>query len=572
MPSVASFKRAAGAALALTLTLLAGAQAPVRAQSCTGSFTLNDSTTTGALPQTGRLTPNGVASSCASVKPFPGVADANLRNAKVYNFVNNNNATACITVTLNAGTCAGATAIFSAAYAGYNPGNISQNYLGDIGASPNPTRSYAFNVAANSEFQVVVYNFNVNQTCGGYTLTVSGFGCPPVSNILISEFRFGIDSPAPNPNLDEYIELYNNTDAPLAVTTMDGSAGWALVAADGVTRFVVPVGTIIPPRGHYLGVNSGGYSLSAYPAGNGTTATGDANYTTDIPLISGVALFNTANPANFTLANRLDAVGASSVPFLYRENGLTTFPVSSSGTNYFHVRRMRLGLPQDTGDNQSDFALVTQDSDSTAILGAPGPENSTSPVQRNAQINASYIDPASPASCTDPTLACARVRDTTSDPGNFSTFGTLSLRRRFTNNTGAPVTRLRFRVVDITTRIGGVPTTTADLRVLSSPNITVTTAVGGSLNVQGLTREEPPAQSSGGGLNTSLSAGTVTLGQPLLPGGTIDVQFLVGVEQTGSYRYFVNVEALNNVILPTGPQRGLRKSRMPPAAIKLPGR
>ena len=88
-------------------------------------------------------------------------------------------------------------------------------------------------------------------------------------------------------------------------------------------------------------------------------AAGDATYTTDIPLVSGggVALFNTANPANFTFANRLDAVGFINVPPLYREVGLNRFPVSSSGTNYFQVRSMAAGVPQDTGDNENDFGI-----------------------------------------------------------------------------------------------------------------------------------------------------------------------------------------------------------------------
>ena len=44
-----------------------------------------------------------------------------------------------------------------------------------------------------------------------------------------------------------------------------------------------------------------------------------------------------------------------------------------------------------------------------------------------------------------------RVRDFTSDPANNSTFGTLDIRRRLVNNTGASVTRLRFRIIDLDT-------------------------------------------------------------------------------------------------------------------------
>jgi hypothetical protein len=574
MVFLTTYPTAARIILALILSLVAGGQSLISGQSCTGSTTITGSTENG-FPQTGRLTTNGVASSCAAAKSFPGIADTNTRNAKIYSFVNNTNAIACITVTLDAGSCGG---LFSAAYAPYNPFDISMNYLGDIGASPNPSRSYSFNVAANSDFNVVVYNLSTFQTCPAFTLTVSGFGCPPVSNMLISEFRFGIANQTPNANLDEYVELYNNTDAPLTVTTTDGSEGWALVAADGVTRFVVPVGTIIPARGHFLGVNSLGYSLANY-GGTGAAA-GDVTYTMDIPLVEGggVALFNTANPANFTLANRLDAVGFINVPSLYRENGLTTFPGGTQGTNYFQVRSMATGLPKDTGDNENDFVLTSPTRN--GILGGPGPENLASPIQRNVQIKGSQIDLASPASCTNPTFACSRVRDTTPNPGNLSTHGTLSLRRRFTNNTGQPVTRLRFRVVDVTTHMGftGVPVGTADLRVLTSPTISVFTAGGGSLTVQGLTREEPPVQPDGGGLNTSLSAGTVTLVTPLAPGNSIDVHFLLGVQQTGVFHFYVNVEALT-LPSPPSPQRVPRKTLRPLQAVdegrtdpKLPAR
>ena len=54
---------------------------------------------------------------------------------------------------------------------------------------------------------------------------------------------------------------------------------YGVAASDGTTRCSVPNGTVIPNRGHYLCVNSVGYSLASYPAGNGTTATGDAKST-----------------------------------------------------------------------------------------------------------------------------------------------------------------------------------------------------------------------------------------------------------------------------------------------------
>jgi hypothetical protein len=38
--------------------------------------------------------------------------------------------------------------------------------------------------------------------------------------------------------------------------------------------------------------------------------------------------------------------------------------------------------------------------------------------------------------------------------------------------------------------------------------------------------------------------GTITLGTPLANGASIDVRWLLGIQQTGSFKFFVNVEAL----------------------------
>jgi hypothetical protein len=144
------------------------------------------------------------------------------------------------------------------------------------------------------------------------------------------------------------------------------------------------------------------------------------------------------------------------------------------------------------------------------------------------------------------------VRDLTTDPANNSTFGTLSIRKRIVNNTGNPVTRLRFRIVDITTF--PVPGGFADLRARTSGPVIVSgvndPATCGALptpctvTVQGTTLETPPSQPNGGGFNSSLSAGTITLGAPLAPGGSINVQFLLGIQGTGTFKFFINVEAL----------------------------
>jgi hypothetical protein len=154
------------------------------------------------------------------------------------------------------------------------------------------------------------------------------------------------------------------------------------------------------------------------------------------------------------------------------------------------------------------------------------------------------------------------VRDgAATNPTNAAT-GTLSFRRKFTNTGIDDVARLRFRVVDITTlnSPGYAPNNgQADLRVLSSTDTTVTPSnpfVPGDVTVEGTTREEPPVQITlGGGLNSSL---IVDLADPLSSGESITVQFLVGVQQNGFFRFFVNVEAISTDSIP------------PPALTKTP--
>jgi hypothetical protein len=60
----------------------------------------------------------------------------------------------------------------------------------------------------------------------------------------------------------------------------------------------------------------------------------------------------------------------------------------------------------------------------------------------------------------------------------------------------------------------------------------------------GTTLEAPPSQPNGGGFNSSMSAGTVTLGTPLANGASINLQFLMGLQQTGNFKIYLNIEAL----------------------------
>ena len=62
--------------------------------------------------------------------------------------------------------------------------------------------------------------------------------------------------------------------------------------------------------------------------------------------------------------------------------------------------------------------------------------------------------------------------------------------------------------------------------------------------IQGTTLETPPAQPNGGGFNSTVAAGVITTSVPLAPGRSIALHFLLGVQQGGSFRFLVNVEAV----------------------------
>ena len=380
------------------------------------------------------------------------------------------------------------------------------------------------------------------------------------SGFIISEFRLR----GPNGANDEFIELYNTSTSPLTISASPTGTGYGVAASDGVLRCSIPNGTVIPGRGHFLCTNSIGYSYGAYPEGNGTTATGDATYALDIPDNAGIALFTSNVIVNFTLANRLDAVGSTSeANTLYKEGtgypAITPFSIEYSfvrdncgkhGINSVGTPCTSPGIPIDTDNNSNDFYFTDTNGTSAGAgqrLAAPGPETLSAPITRSG------IFPVLIDSSIAPPFPPNRVRDFTSNPANNSTFGTLDIRRRFVNSTGASVTRLRFRIIDITTFPSA--SGTADLRPITSTAVVVsgindagTCGVSPTpcvITVQGTTLETAAAgQPNGGGWNSSMGASTVTLGTPLANGASINLRFLMGVQQTGNFSFLVSIEAL----------------------------
>ncbi|WP_367871784.1 hypothetical protein [Luteolibacter sp. Populi] len=388
---------------------------------------------------------------------------------------------------------------------------------------------------------VVDDNFGDSGSITSWTLNIVSVVPAEQGQLVISEFRLR----GPNGANDEFVEVQNTTDSGHTVQSVGSSTGYAVAASDGVVRFVIPNGTVIPARGHYLGVNvaSPGYSLGAYPAGNGTTATGDATYTTEIPDNAGIALFRTSIPGDFTLANRLDAAGSTTeLKTLYKE-GTGYGVVSPFAINCSLTRNLSGEGTRDTGNNVADFFF--SDTNGTFAgagqhLGAPGPENLSSPVRRRSgpPLVRRLVDPG-----VAMTMPPNRVRDMASVPAQNSTYGTISLSRKFVNSTGVNITRLRFRVVDLSTFPS--PSDIADLRPRTSADtVAALSGGGGNVTVRGSTLEQAASQPNGGGLNSTFSATSVAVATPLANNAAINVRFLFGIQQNGAFKLALIPETL----------------------------
>jgi hypothetical protein len=330
--------------------------------------------------------------------------------------------------------------------------------------------------------------------------------------LIISEFRLR----GPNGALYEFIEIYNRANTALTIASATGS-GFGVVASDGVLRCTIPNATVIPAHGHFLCVNTAGYSLGGYPAGPGAAATGDAGYTLDIPDNAGIAIFNN-NAGAYGSGTRLDSVGSTAeANTLYREG--SGYPaLTALDIEYSLTRRLSANTYVDSNVNKADFLFVDTNGTSAGFggkRGAPGPENLSSPVTLagTATLTVSRLD-----ECDGVFSGPNRVRHLASSPSNNSTYGTIDLRTTWTNNTGANITRLRFRVLDLSSLPAAAGA--ADLRPITAPGIlsTVDRAPCGTgvtnVQVRGTVLETPPSQPEAGGLNSSLSVGVVTPAAP----------------------------------------------------------
>jgi len=175
--------------------------------------------------------------------------------------------------------------------------------------------------------------------------------------VLISEFR----TRGPNGASDEFIELYNGTDASVDIS------GWKLKGSSSsgaiAVRLTINAVTILPAHRHFLAANSGGYSGSVLP---------DQSYTSGLVNDGGLAL---------TLPNDtvIDQVGLSSGSAFREGMHLAPLP-SDANQSYERKPGGMTGSTQDTSDNFEDFQLLTpSDPQNLASNPTPGPTPTPSP-------------------------------------------------------------------------------------------------------------------------------------------------------------------------------------------------
>jgi hypothetical protein len=427
------------------------------------------------------------------------------------------------------------------------PGDYT-SISGTLTFAPGETTKYVAVVVKSDNVSDPNETFNLNLSGPVNATVADGAGVATITapvapgSIIISEFRLR----GPGGETDEFFELYNNSDSDITVTDASPGCvtqilltapfvqcGWALVDLQGgasnspIPRFVIQPGKVIPARGHYL-VTGSGYSLGALAAANQSYTPpaysgGEADST-------GFALYKTADRSQFNTLNLLDSVGFDGVATPYREgSGLLPGEGVIVGAEHSFVRNQASGRPVDTGDNRADFILVATDpsqiTNGVAVLGAPAPENSSGPVSRNSGFGVST-----------PIGVASSLRSNT--PVTNGTLGTLSLRRKFTNNTGLVLSKLRFRVANVTTyNSRQVYASQADVRLLDAQ------LAGLPSTMKAATVDLTPAHPLGGGLNTGLVVGgSLTLSQPLQPGQSIDVEILLGVMKSGTYTLVLLVE------------------------------
>jgi hypothetical protein len=393
---------------------------------------------------------------------------------------------------------------------------------------------------------------------------------PDVSpgDVVISEFRFH----GPNGANDEFFELFNTTnDKVLDLNSDDDNSLFWLayyndtVGQPGFVQLKAPLsgsaqagGTQqeFGPRQHFLFTNKTGassYSLDAYDRGDVET---DVSGLGDVDHDGGIALIYDPDIFDSESGFVVDAVGfpGGNGGGFESWEGMPEPAIEALTTQqYSHFRRYAGtgGKSLDSGNNATDFDFVVNKkltavspsyAGQPAIQGAPGPESRSAPLIENDGATPQLNDGLYSSLVSGTSASAFPNREYVAPSTSNGNVGSLTIRRRVTNRTGKPLTRLRFRISQLTT-YGTATSSQALLRALDAN----TASLAGGEAALGAKTEEPPDQPDGGGLNTSMVvnlAEDASLPSGVLPnGGDVVVTFRFAVDRGGSFQFSYNAEA-----------------------------
>lgn len=348
--------------------------------------------------------------------------------------------------------------------------------------------------------------------------------------VVISAIRLE----GPGGTSDRYVDLANTTASSVSV------AGWTLELDDSSTPTptAIPLQGTIAPYGHMLVADSG-YATDAFAADVGADISSSFG---PIATDGGVKLLDADS-------GEMDAVGFGGAPSGFFSGTPLTLPNTLPSGQYGWVRDYADGAFVNTQDNASDFSFVAESnagdsSYGSPILGDPAPLDASSPTTHNDVLQSNLLDP---------NAGLPNSPNRVYTPGSDGSPGTLLINRTLTNCTGQPttgscvnaasgtppanVTRLQFRVAQLTTQGSPGPNSQAVLVPISSSGADYS-ADNNNYSVEGMNLADGETI---GGLNSVWLTG-VSSQSPLSPGSSINVQFAFEVLQPGHFSFGYNAE------------------------------
>lgn len=142
------------------------------------NVTLNGDFTVGTpLTSNGRLVRNGVVSTCASVKPLPGVADVGTQLQYIQHSVYNElPVSQCVVVRMQPNLPLTSPALAAGYSAPVNPADPGANYLADAGGAGTAERHYAVSIPPETDFYPVAMRITTGNGNLSYQMRVRAAG------------------------------------------------------------------------------------------------------------------------------------------------------------------------------------------------------------------------------------------------------------------------------------------------------------------------------------------------------------------------------------------------------------